>query len=179
MRPAVAAVLFACLLVTLAATSTPRVAAFSILNGLLLATALFVAASRLHWTWCAIVFAGPILWWLDKPHAEPFAAEALASLAWWNMGVREVGDPDAMLQSSRHVGRVVTWQASNRFFALAIDVRQGAELVARVTQEMRVAFTVESGPIAGMRVHLRPGLGKQMIALPSPQPWVMLVAQGR
>jgi len=179
MRPAVAAVLFACLLVTLAATSTPRVAAFSILNGLLLATALFVAASRLHWTWCAIVFAGPILWWLDKPHAEPFAAEALASLAWWNMSVREVGDADAIFQSWRHIGHMVTWQASNRLFALAIDVRQGAELVAGVTQEMSVAFTAESGPIAGLRVHLRPGLGKQVIALPSPQPWVMLVAEAR
>jgi hypothetical protein len=111
--------------------------------------------------------------------AEPFAAEALASLAWWNMGVREVGDPDATLQSSRHVGHVVTWQASSRFFALAIDVRQGAELVARVTQEMRVAFTVESGPIEGTLIRLRPGAGKQVIALPSPQPWVMLVAEAR
>ena len=79
----------------------------------------------------------------------------------------------------RHIGHVVTWQASNRFFALAIDVRQGAELVARVTQEMSVAFTVESGPIEGTLVRLRPGLGKQVIALPSPQPWVMLVAEAR
>jgi hypothetical protein len=107
MRPAVAAVLFACLLLTLAATSTPRVAgdgaeyvnlaarqasghlpgpgesrhfifysalaaplmaagvgataAFAMLNGLLLAAALYVTASRLQRTWCAILFAGPIL----------------------------------------------------------------------------------------------------------------------
>ena len=138
MRPAVAAVLFACLLLTLAATSTPRVvgdgseyvhlasrlaagelpgagesrhfvfysglaapliaiglsatAAFTIVNGLLLAAALYIAASRLHWTWCAIVFAGPILWWLDKPHTEPFtfAMYAIAfalfdSAPWWSL----------------------------------------------------------------------------------------------
>jgi len=30
-----------------------------------------------------------------------------------------------------------------------------------------------------MRVRLRPGLGGQIIALPSPQPWVMLVAETR
>jgi len=111
--------------------------------------------------------------------AEPFVADALASLAWWNMGVRQEGDPDAMIRSSRHVGQVVMWQASNRLFALAIDVRPGAELVAQVAQEMSVAFTVESGPIDRTHVRLRPGLGRQAIALPSPQPWVMLVGESR
>ena len=142
MRPAVAAVLFACLLLTLAATSSPRVvgdgseyvhlaariasghlpgagesrhfifysalaaplvalgrplgletaAAFTILNGLLLLAAFYLAASRLHWTFCAIVFAGPILWWLDKPHTEPFtfalyavAFSLFASAPWWSL----------------------------------------------------------------------------------------------
>jgi hypothetical protein len=138
MRPPVAAVLFICLLLTLAATSTPRVvgdgseyvhlasrlatghlpgagesrhfilysalaaplialgltatAAFTILNALLLAAAFYVAVSRLHWTWCAIVFAGPILWWLDKPHSEPFtfalyviAFAAFESSPWWSL----------------------------------------------------------------------------------------------
>jgi len=42
-----------------------------------------------------------------------------------------------------------------------------------------VAFTVESGPIEGTLVRLRPGLGKQVIALPSPQPWVLVVAASR
>jgi hypothetical protein len=69
MRPAVAAVVFACLLLALALTAT---AAFTILNGLLLAAALYIIAFRLHWTWCAIVFAGPMPWWLDRPHTEPF-----------------------------------------------------------------------------------------------------------
>jgi hypothetical protein len=111
--------------------------------------------------------------------AEPFVADALASLAWWNMSVRQIGDPDAIIQSSRHVGQVVMWQAANRFFALAIDVRPDAELIAQVTQEMSVALTIESGPIEGMRIRLRPGLGRQVIRLPSPQPWVMLVAEAR
>jgi hypothetical protein len=111
--------------------------------------------------------------------AEPFVADALASLAWWNMGVRQAGDSDAIIRSSRHVGQLVMWQASNRLFALAIDVRPGAALVAQVTQEMSVAFTIESGPINGARVRLRPGLGRQAIALPAPRPWVMLVAESR
>jgi hypothetical protein len=95
------------------------------------------------------------------------------------MRVREVGDPDAILQSSRHVGHVVTWQASNRLFALAIDVGQGAELVARVTQEMRGVLTIESGTVAALRVRLEPGRGRQTIPLPGPQPWVMVVAEAR
>jgi hypothetical protein len=111
--------------------------------------------------------------------AEPSVADALASLAWWNMRVREVGDPDAILQSSRHVGHVVTWQASNRLFALAIDVGQGAELVARVTQEMRGVLTIESGTVAALRVRLEPGRGRQTLPLPGPQPWVMVVAEAR
>jgi hypothetical protein len=111
--------------------------------------------------------------------AEPFVTDALASLAWWNMSVRQAGDQDAVIQSSRHVGHVVIWQAANRFFAVAVDVQSGAELVAQVEQEMSVALTIESGPIDGSRIRLKPGRGKQGIVLPSPQPWVMLVAEAR
>jgi hypothetical protein len=111
--------------------------------------------------------------------AEPFVADALASLAWWNMSVREVGDGDAVIQSARHVGHVVVWQAENRFFAFAVDVRPDAELVILVTREMSGSFTVESGPIEGVRVRIWPGLGRQAIRLPSPQPWVMVVAESR
>ena len=74
---------------------------------------------------------------------------------------------------------VVVWQAENRFFAFAFDVQPGAELVALVTREMSGSFTVESGPIEGTRVRIRPGLARQAIRLPSPQPWVMLVAEAR
>jgi len=111
--------------------------------------------------------------------AEPLVADTLASLAWWNMRARQAGDPDAVIQSSRHVGHLVVWQAENRFFAFAFDVRPDAELVALVTREMSGSFTVESGPIEGTRVRIRPGLARQAIRLPSPQPWVMLVAEAR
>jgi len=90
-----------------------------------------------------------------------------------------VGDPDAVIQSSRHVGRVVIWQAANRFFALAVDVGSDAELEARVPQEMRAFLTIESGAVEGLGVRLRPGFGKQTVALPSPQPWVMVVGEAR
>jgi hypothetical protein len=113
------------------------------------------------------------------PSAEPLVADALTALAWWNMGIRQPGDPDAIIRSSRHVGQVVMWQASNRLFALAIDVAPGAELVAQVTQEMRVVLTIESGPVNGTPVRLMPGRGRQAVPLPSPQPWVMLVAKAR
>ena len=111
--------------------------------------------------------------------AEPFVADALTALAWWNMSPRQAGDPDGVILSSRHVGHVVVWQAENRFFAFAVDVRPDAELVALVTREMNGSFTVEGGPVQGIRVRLRPGHGRQAIRLPSPQPWVMLVAEAR
>ena len=71
------------------------------------------------------------------------------------------------------------WQAENRFFASAFDVRPGAELAALVSREMRGSFTVESGPIEGTRIRIRPGLARQAIRLLSPQPWVMLAAESR
>jgi hypothetical protein len=71
------------------------------------------------------------------------------------------------------------WQAENRFFVFAADIRPGAELVALVTREMSGSVTVESGPVAGARIRIRPGLARQAIRLPSPQPWVMLVAEAR
>jgi hypothetical protein len=111
--------------------------------------------------------------------AEPFVADALASLAWWNMDVRQVGDPDAIIRSSRHVGHVVIWQAANRFFALALEVGADAELEVQVPLDMGVAFAIESGPAGGARVRVGPGRGRQTIALPAPQPWVMLVAEVR
>ena len=111
--------------------------------------------------------------------AEPLVADTLATLAWWNMSVRQAGDADAVIQSSRHVGHFVVWQAENRFFVFAFDVRPGAEVVALVTREMSGSFTVESGPIEGTRIRIRPGLARQAIRLPSPQPWVMLVAEAR
>ena len=68
------------------------------------------------------------------------------------MSIRPVGDPDAFVRSSRHVGDVVTWQAANRFFAFAVDVGPDAELVAQVTQEMSGSFTHRERAGRGKRV---------------------------
>lgn len=111
--------------------------------------------------------------------AEPFVADALLSLAWWNMRACRGGDVDCVVRSSRHAGSVVVWQASNRFFALALDVGADAEIAVQPPQEMGVALTIESGPVGGVRVRVGPGREKQIIHLPGPQPWVMLVAEAR
>ena len=111
--------------------------------------------------------------------AEPAVSEALASLAWWNMRACRAGDPDCVVRSSRHAGDVVVWQAANRFFALVLDVGADAELTVQVPQEMGVAFTIESGPVDAPHVRVRPGRGRETIALPAAQPWVMLVAEAR
>jgi hypothetical protein len=111
--------------------------------------------------------------------AEPAVADALASLAWWNMRACRMGDPDCVIRSARHAGDVVVWQAANRFFALVLDVGANAELTVQVPQEMGVAFTVERGPVDAPRVRVRPGRGRETIALPAAQPWVMLVAEAR
>jgi hypothetical protein len=111
--------------------------------------------------------------------AETVAADLLNSLAWWNMTVRQVGDTDAIIRSSRHVSQVYGWQAANRLFVFAVNVRPGAQLTAQVSQEMTGAFTVEGGAVVSVPVRLRPGLGGQAITLPSPQPWVILVLESR
>jgi hypothetical protein len=65
--------------------------AFAILNLILLLTALGVALPRVGRAAALLVFAGPIIWWIDKPHTEPFtfALVAIALLLfderpWWS-----------------------------------------------------------------------------------------------
>jgi hypothetical protein len=111
--------------------------------------------------------------------AEPVVADLLASLAWWNMSVRQVGSSDAIIRSWRHVTKVYEWQAANRLFVFAVNVRPGAQLTAQATQDMTGTFTLEGGPVEGLPVRLQPGRGEQTIRLPSPQPWVILVAEAR
>ena len=111
--------------------------------------------------------------------AELVVADLLASLAWWNMSVRQVGSSDAIIRSWRHVTKVYEWQAANRLFVFAVNVRQGAQLTAQVIQDMTGTFTLEGGPADGLPVRLQPGRGGQTIRLPSPQPWVILVAEAR
>ena len=77
--------------ITQALGVTP-IAAFTTLNLCLLGLALWVAFPRLGGATCLLLFAGPIVWWLDKPHTEAFTF-ALLSLAfllmrerpWWSM----------------------------------------------------------------------------------------------
>ena len=111
--------------------------------------------------------------------AEPIVADLLASLAWWNMSVREVGSPDAIIRSWRQVSQVYEWQAANRLFVFAVNVRPDAQLTAQVTEDMTGRFTVEGGAVDGLPVRLQPGRGGQTIRLPSPQPWVILVVEAR
>jgi len=95
------------------------------------------------------------------------------------MSVRQVGSSDAIIRSWRHVTEVYEWQAANRLFVFAVNVRPGAQLTAQVIQDMTGTFTLEGGPADGLPVRLQPGRGGQTIRLPSPQPWVILVAEAR
>jgi hypothetical protein len=54
---------------------------------------------------------------LQARHAEPFVTDALASLARRNMSVRQEGDPDAIIRSSRGVSQVFQWQAARAWRA--------------------------------------------------------------
>lgn len=64
--------------------------AFAVLNCALLVLALAIARPRLGTALSLLLFAGPILWWLDKAHSEPFSF-ALLTIAmllmierpWW------------------------------------------------------------------------------------------------
>jgi hypothetical protein len=65
---------------------------FALVNVLLLIGAARIATSRLPLSAVVLVFAGPAIWWLDKPHTEPLTFAALvvaATLAvdrpWWSM----------------------------------------------------------------------------------------------
>ncbi len=128
--------------------------------------------------------SGPQAFRLDRAatwpqSAEPAVADVLASLAWWNMRVLQVGSPGAVVRSARNVARVYTWQAADRLFVFAADVQPGAELVAEPAREMSGGFTTEDGAAGGPRVELRPGAGAQTVALPAPQPWVILIVEAR
>lgn len=71
--------------------ATP-IAAFTALNLALLGAALWVAAPRLGGAATLLLFGGPIIWWLDKPHTEPFtfallviALVLMPERPWWSM----------------------------------------------------------------------------------------------
>src|SRR5262245_50746488 len=66
--------------------------AFALLNTTLLVGALVIAKPRLGGAACVLLFAGPILWWINKAHTEPyvFALVAVAMVClvdrpWWSL----------------------------------------------------------------------------------------------
>jgi len=70
----------------------PPTIAFTALNLLLFGAALWVARPRIGAAACILLFAGPIVWWIDKAHTEVFTF-ALLTIAfalmrerpWWSM----------------------------------------------------------------------------------------------
>ena len=74
------------------ALGAPPTVAFTALNLLLFGAALWVALPRIGPAACILLFAGPIIWWIDKAHTEVFTF-ALLTIAfalmrerpWWSM----------------------------------------------------------------------------------------------
>ena len=65
---------------------------FAALNVLLFIGALRVVSQRVAWWIAAVVFCGPVLWWIDKAHTEVFTVSLLAvacvllrEAPWWSM----------------------------------------------------------------------------------------------
>jgi hypothetical protein len=74
------------------ALGVPPTTAFTALNLVLFGSALWVALPRIGAAGCILLFAGPIVWWIDKAHTEVFTF-ALLTIAfalmrerpWWSM----------------------------------------------------------------------------------------------
>lgn len=74
------------------AVGVPPTIAFTTLNLLLLGVALSVALPRIGAAACVLLFAGPIVWWIDKAHTEVFTFSLLTitfalmqEQPWWSM----------------------------------------------------------------------------------------------
>jgi len=70
----------------------PPTIAFTILNLVLLGMAIWVARPRIGAAACVMLFAGPIVWWIDKAHTEVFTFSLLTiafalmrEQPWWSM----------------------------------------------------------------------------------------------
>ena len=70
----------------------PPTFAFTALNLVLLGAALWVALPRIGWAGSILLFAGPIVWWIDKAHTEVFtfalltiAFALMSERPWWSM----------------------------------------------------------------------------------------------
>ena len=74
------------------AFGAPPTLAFAALNLALLGTALWLTLPRIGPAACLLLFAGPILWWIDKAHTEIFTFALLMitfalmrDRPWWSM----------------------------------------------------------------------------------------------
>src|SRR4029453_3648684 len=74
------------------ALGAPPTYAFTALNLVLLGAALWVVFPRVGPAACILVFAGPIVWWIDKAHTEVFtfamltiAFARMRDRPWWSM----------------------------------------------------------------------------------------------
>ena len=72
--------------------SLPLLAAFVVLNVLLLTSACWFVSGRLAWPYVALIFVSPIVWWSDKAHTEVFTFSMLAIACallqerpWWSL----------------------------------------------------------------------------------------------
>jgi hypothetical protein len=70
----------------------PPIYAFAAVNILLLAAAMWVVLPRIGPALCLLIFAGPIVWFIDKPHTEVFTFALLTitfawlrEKPWWSM----------------------------------------------------------------------------------------------
>src|SRR5262245_26546527 len=74
------------------ALGVPPTIAFTALNLVLLVTALWIALPRIGPAAGILLFAGPIVWWIDKAHTEVFTFSLLTiafalmrERPWWSM----------------------------------------------------------------------------------------------
>jgi hypothetical protein len=79
-------------MVVVKALGLPVVWAFTIVNLTLLGLAIWLALPRLRGAATLLLFGGPIIWWIDKPHTEAFTFALLAMAfllmrerPWWSM----------------------------------------------------------------------------------------------
>jgi hypothetical protein len=74
------------------AIGAPPTLAFAAVNIALLGLSLWIALPRIGLAACLLLFAGPIVWWIDKAHTEVFTFALLmitfllmAERPWWSM----------------------------------------------------------------------------------------------
>src|SRR3954464_3896870 len=109
---------------------------FAALNLCLLGAALWVAIPRVGGAGATLLFIGPILWWIDKPHTEVFtfsllviASVAIRDRPWWSLiaagraaaGIFPIAVLALAIAAAQAVARRAVW--SDRRFLVATIAR--------------------------------------------------------